>query len=176
MIVKYLSSLEGIIVVSIKRKCFGLPLRQKRFLAVEEGNIIINTGPFCAENFIYSAYSLLSLCFLFWEFKTVWTYCVRSSKKQVSSIYCDYRAGRKTSWFHNAHQSLVPKYWQKSHPETQLLQQVTHLLPSQNLPILKPSGFNCGSTKTSPAYLHWFKEIFTGLHLSININGQLINA
>lgn len=29
MIVKHLSSLEGIIVVSIKRKCFGLLLRQK---------------------------------------------------------------------------------------------------------------------------------------------------
>lgn len=71
---------------------------------------------------------------------------------------------------------MVPEHWQKSLLETPLLQQFTHLLPSQNSSIPKSSVFNCRSTKTSPAYLHRFKEIFMGLHLCTNINGQLINA
>lgn len=71
---------------------------------------------------------------------------------------------------------MVPEHWKKSFLETPLLQQITNLLPSQISSIPKSSGFNCRSTKTSPAYLHRLKEILMGLHLSTNINGQLINA
>lgn len=123
--------------------------KNQLFLAGEEDNVTINKASlnFCAENFIYLACGLPSLYFCLQEIKVVLIYCVRSSKIK-----------------------------QKLPPETQLLQQVTHFLPSQNSSIPKSSGFTCGSTKTSPAYLHWFKEIFAGLHISRNITGQLTNA
>lgn len=157
--------------MKLRKCCNHFYFHRNQRLTTEEGNSIINTAPcFWAENFTYLACSLLSLYFLLREFRTLWTYCQKQQNKRVGSVCCDYRAGRKTSWFHKACQSLVPTHCQKSHAETRGVQQVTHLLQPQNSSILTSSAFMGGSTNTSPAYLRWFKEIFMGLHLSININ------